>query len=298
VPGAAAGSRACFPYLAPPIWHHGTVPAPVTAKRKAWHRVAGVCDHTSGAAIPGPDGDYPMRTPIIAALVVVLAAAAGGGYYALEVYPQQRFRTGLDQALATLPPGTTGSYKTAHYSVASHRAVVTGFTVHGEINAARPHPFDVTIDSIETENPALNFPDLWADAVAKPAALTPDTALPVADAVIVKGLTIHSDMVNISQASIHITKTRLFPWALLHDGMPSWQEIQASLTPPSDPARIADLRPLLRAEAAALLGIAYDSYEAGAVKASETSPREGLSSPTTLTGVNVTPPSVEYAAQR
>ncbi len=63
-------------------------------------------------------GNISMRTSVVVATLVVLGFAAGGAYYGLEVYPQQQFRAGLDQSLATLPPGTQASYQTAHYLAA------------------------------------------------------------------------------------------------------------------------------------------------------------------------------------
>jgi hypothetical protein len=213
-----------------------------------------------------------MRTWIVIAVLVVLAAAGGGGYYALDVYPQQQFRTGLDQALATLPPNTTATYKTAHYSVMSRRAVVTGLKVHGEIQGDSPQPFDVTVDTIETENPNLGFPDAWSNAVANPASLAPETALPFADGIALKGVTFRSAAISGTEDSARIVKLRLYPWALLHDGMPSWKELEASLKPDAASKGIENLRPMLRLEAAAILGVGYDAYEAGPLKIAEALP--------------------------
>ena len=128
-----------------------------------------------------------MRTSIVVAVVGVLALAAGGGYYRLEVYPQQRFRAGLDQTLATLPPGTTARYKDAHYSIPSGEAVVSGLTVHAAIPGDAPGQIDVTIESIHLVRPNLDFSRAWATAAANTSGLTPETALPVADSVTLKG---------------------------------------------------------------------------------------------------------------
>jgi hypothetical protein len=212
-----------------------------------------------------------MRTPLVAGAVVILALAAGG-YYGFDLYSQRRFHAGLDQALATLPPGTTATYQDARYAVLSRRAVVTGLTLHGEIPGNPPQPFDITVASLETDHPSLSFPFDWASAAANPASSTQDTVLPVADSVTMKGVTVRSAVLNLTEESIRITALRVYPWALLHDGMPSWQDIQASLAPRSQPPRLDDLRPILRAEAAAMLGVAYDGYEAGAAKATETLP--------------------------
>jgi hypothetical protein len=213
-----------------------------------------------------------MRTPIVAAAVALLALAAGGAYYGLEVFPQPEFRTGLDQALASLPPGTTGTYKDAHYAPVTRQAVVTGLTIHGEIAGNPPRPFDLTIDSIETTNPNLDLTNAWNKFAANPATIPPDATIAVADSIMIKGVTLHSDVINATEQSIHITTPSLHPWALLHPGMPAWKDISASLTPRSQPPSMADLQPLLRAEAAAILGVAYDAYEAGPVQATETLP--------------------------
>jgi hypothetical protein len=213
-----------------------------------------------------------MRTSVVAVVAGVLALAAGGGYYGLEVYPQQLLRADLDQALATLPAGMTASYKDAHYAVLSKRAVVTGVTVHGVIPGASPQPFDATIASVETSNPNLDFGAAWAKAAAHPAALAPDTAVAFADAVIVKGVAIHSATINGTGEAVRIDKLRLYPWALLHDGMPGWSQLQASLAPRPQPPTLADMQPVLRFEAAMMLGVAYDRYEVGVTNVAETLP--------------------------
>jgi hypothetical protein len=213
-----------------------------------------------------------MRVSIVAGVVAVVAVVAGGAYYGLEVYPQQAFRAGLDQTLRTLPPGTTATYQDAHYAPVSREATVTGVTVHGLIPGDPPVPFDITIDSLQTTGPNLDFAAAWAKAAANPAAAVPDAALPVADSVTLKGVTFHSVPVNVTEASAVVSKPRLYPWALLHEGMPNWKDLQASMAPRTGPPALADLQPLLRAEAAAMLGIAYDNYEGGPAKVTETLP--------------------------
>ena len=93
------------------------------------------------------------------------------GTYVFDAYTQQQFRSGLDQALASLPPGTTANYKTAHYSILSHQAVVTGLTVHGESPGTPPQPFDITAATFE-ENREQPNPDLptasWGSAPRRP----------------------------------------------------------------------------------------------------------------------------------
>jgi hypothetical protein len=213
-----------------------------------------------------------MRTSVVIAVAGVLVLAAGGAYYGHEVYLQRQFRAGLDQTLATLPAGTTATYKDAHYSVVSKQAVVTGLTLHGLIAGPSPQPIEVTIDSIETINPNLDFARSWTDAAAHAAALTPETAFALADAITLKGVIVHSALISGAIESARIDKLRLYPWALLHAGMPSWTELQASLAPRSEPPSLADLQPLLRAEATVLLAVAYDAYDIGAAKFTETLP--------------------------
>jgi hypothetical protein len=213
-----------------------------------------------------------MRTPIVVAVVAILAVGAGGAYYGLEVYPQQQFRSSIDQALTALPPGTTVTYKDAHYAPVTSQATLTGVTVHGTIPGDTPLPFDLTIDSIETTNANLDFANAWAKAAANPASSAQGAALAVADVIAVKGVTFHSGVLTAAEDSARITKLRLYPWALLHDGMPSWKEIQALLAHKSDPPDLTALRPMLRAEAAVVLGLAYDSYVAEGMKGSETLP--------------------------
>jgi hypothetical protein len=213
-----------------------------------------------------------MRTSVVVTVAGVLVLAAGGAYYGHEVYLQRQFRAGLDQTLASLPAGTTATYKDAHYSVLSKQAVITGLTVHGLIPGPSPQPIEVTIDSIETTSPNLDFTRSWADAVAHTATLTPDTAVAFADSIVVKGVAVHSALINGTAESARIDKLRLYPWALLHEGMPSWNELQTSLTSNSQPPSLADLQPLLRAEAAVMLAIAYDDYDLGVAKFTETLP--------------------------
>lgn len=213
-----------------------------------------------------------MRTTVVVAVAGVLILAAGGGYYGLEVYPQQRFRAGLDQTLATLPPGTAATFKDAQYSVLSHQVVVTGLTVRAETPGPSPQRIDVTIESIETTNPNLDFAGSWNKALANKSSLTADTPLPIADSIVAKGVTVRSTAINVTEDSIRIDHLRIYPWALLNDGMPSWKELQAALTTMPQPPTLADLQPLLRAEVAAMLGVAYDGYDAGALKISATLP--------------------------
>lgn len=209
-----------------------------------------------------------MRRSFIIATAGILAVAAAGGYYGLEVYPRQQFRDGLDQTLASLPLHAAATYKDADYAPLSHRAVVTGLAIHAEIPGQAPQKADLTIDSIEVSDPNLDFARAWNDARKNPAALTPDTMVPVAGSVTVKGMTLHAATFTATQSSVTIDKLRFYPWAVLHDHPPAAPE-----TPPipaSGPAALLALQPLLRAEAAIGLGVAYEDYKAGTTHVSAT----------------------------
>jgi len=207
---------------------------------------------------------------LVAGTAIVLAAA--GFYYGLEIYPQQRFRADLDQTLARLPPGTTVAYKDARYSIISHAAEVTGVTIHADLPGSQSHSFDIGIESVATTNPNLDLGAAWNSARANPSAIAPDTALPVADTITLKGITIRSAILNMTQESTVISHARLFPRPLLRDGTPTWDDVLASLSAASQPPTLDDLRPLLRAEAAIMLGFSYDSYSVGVTRMTETLP--------------------------
>src|SRR5690242_9075088 len=127
-----------------------------------------------------------MRKWIIAFVVVVIAGA--GGYYGwtdLHENIGEQVRAGLDQWIKTLPPEYAVTYKTVDYNVATDTATLGGLTAKGTGN----QPFDVVIDQVEVSKPAKDFSAAWAQAVAAPAALAPDKALPVAGSIAVKGVT-------------------------------------------------------------------------------------------------------------
>jgi hypothetical protein len=194
---------------------------------------------------------------VIAVLVVVVAGAA---YYALSIYPQQRFRSELDQAIQRLPQGYAASYKTADYAVAAGRATVTGIKVTG----TGTDSFEVTIDQFEVVKPALDFGKAWADAAANPAALKPEAALPLGESASAKGIAFKAPMGSGSIDSLRIGGPRLYPWAWLHTPLPSWTEAAAAAQ--HQPPQLEDVLPMLKLEAAMMLGIGYDRYEASNLK--------------------------------
>jgi hypothetical protein len=199
-------------------------------------------------------------------LAVVAAIIAGGGYYAWHRFgpTEENFRAGLDQWIAQLPPGYAMTYKTAAYSVASNQATLGGVTVKG----TGAQVFDVAIDEVEVSKPSADFAAGWAQAAANPTALAQDKALPVAGSITVKGVTLHAGSASATMGSTRVDGLRLYPWALLHSGVPSWTEAQAPLLNRTQPPKLEDLLPLLRLEAAIMLGIGYDGYTAENIQAS------------------------------
>ena len=193
-----------------------------------------------------------MRRIVIAAVVIV--AAAGALYYALAVLPQQGFRAALDESLKQLPPGYAVTYKDASYAPASGIASLSGVTVH----KAEPHPFDATIEQVELRKPSLELAAQWAQAAANPAALTPETAWPVAQSVLAKGVTVHFEPATVSFDAMHIDGLWFFPWPLFQPGVPSLAAVEATIATDA-PARLDQLMPLLRLEAAVLAATAHDS---------------------------------------
>ena len=207
----------------------------------------------------GEWGHY-MRKPVlwIVVLVVVVAGAAGGyyGWTRLHDYAGEQFRTGLDQWIKTLPAGYSMTYKTAEYDVAADKATLGGVAFKGTGAQA----LDVTLDQVEVSKPSIDFSAAWAQASANPAALAPDKALPVAGTISVKGVSLHFATGSATVGSVRFDGLRLYPWALLHAGVPSWTEAQATLATRAQPPQLEDLLPLLRFEASIMLGIGYDSY--------------------------------------
>lgn len=156
-------------------------------------------------------------------IVIGVAAAAilgGGAYYGLFVVPSQQLRAGLDQAIASLPPGWTVKYGGANFSLLSHTAVITDLSIQGPSS----FPVNQTIAKLTIEQPALDLVDQWNKAQANPSALKPDQALPVADRIAIEGVKM-SGAANGTMAGTSLTKLRIYPWPLFRPGMPALKDI-------------------------------------------------------------------------
>jgi hypothetical protein len=211
-------------------------------------------------------GDAFMRKLLISLVVIVVAAA--GLYAALAIYPTRVFRGSLDASIAALPQGYGASYKTARYSLFSHRAMVTGLAVR----RAGPEGFDLSADEVDIVAPATDFADAWAHAATDPAKLAPDFALVIADEVTAKGVKFHNADTSATLASAHVMRPRVYPWALLHPGVPSIAEARALFLARAQMPMLSDVTPLLRAEASLILGIGYDGYDAQSFAATASMP--------------------------
>jgi hypothetical protein len=205
---------------------------------------------------------------VVVALVVV---AAGGTFAALVLYPAHLFRASLDAGIKGLPPGYTASYASADYSLLRRHATLTGFRF------AHPEPgaFDVSVDRLEVDHPSTDFATAWSSAAADPTKVAPNLALVLGDEVDAEAVAYQDADESVSLASAHMLRPRVFPWAVLHPGVPSLAEARAALLTEAHAPQPGDLLPVIRAQAPWILGIACDGYTAQSLKATEAMPAAG-----------------------
>ena len=181
------------------------------------------------------------------------------------VVPQADIRKTLDEAISQLPTGYTASYKTAEYDVVSDTLTLGGVAVH------TPDGIDASAEQIEVVKPSKDFAAGWSQARANPAQVPQDKALPIAGAIAVKGFKGRVASFEGSIQSTRVDGLRLYPWALLHDGVPSWGDALTNAAAPGAQRDLKQIMPLLRLEAALLLGLGYDHYTADGMRATGTS---------------------------
>jgi hypothetical protein len=212
-------------------------------------------------------------------VVALVVAFAGGAYAALVVYPAHLFRASLDAGIKGLPPGYSASYASADYSLLRRHATLTG------VRFARPEPgaFDVGVDRLEIDHPSTDFVTAWSSAAADPTKVAPNLALVLGDEVDADTVTYRDSDESVALASAHVLRPRIFPWALLHPGVPSFAEARAALLMRAHAPQPGDLLPIIRAQAPWILGIAYDSYSSQSLKATEAMPAEGTMPAGTVT---------------
>jgi hypothetical protein len=178
------------------------------------------------------------------------------------VVPQADIRKTLDEAIGQLPPGYTASYKTAEYDVVSDTLTVSGVAVHTADGV------DLSAEQIEVIKPSKDFAAGWSQARANPTQIPQDKALPIAGVIAVKGVKGRAAAFEGGVQSARIEGLRLYPWAFLHEGVPSWGEAMTKAATPGAPDDLDKIVPLLRLEAALLLGLGYDRYAADGMNVS------------------------------
>jgi hypothetical protein len=199
--------------------------------------------------------------------IIALGVLGGGAYYGLALYPSQRLRSTLDQTIHTLPPGLSASYKDAHYALFGQRATIQGVAIHRD----EPNGFDVTVAALDVARPATDFAALWAKAAADPAAVPPNMMLVLADAIVAQSVTYRDATTSAKLASLRVTQPGVYPWSLVRPGAPSLaaarEDFLAHALVPGAAPVFGDYLPFLRAEAALILGVGYDGYDAVALAA-------------------------------
>ncbi len=205
-----------------------------------------------------------------AVIIVVVAVAL---YAGLVMYPEAEFETALHEAQQFLPAGTSLDYKSADYSIFSDRGTLTAVTFRSKSAPG----LEMTSDTVVLDRPSLTLGSDWQRAEANPTALKPDTAIPVSAAVQFTNVTIRTRQLSEKIASARIDGPRLYPWALLHPGVPTWTEALATLTAEPRPKSLTAILPLLRFESAIVLGVGYRSADANDITATaQVPPTKGM----------------------
>lgn len=186
-------------------------------------------------------------------------------------------RTGFDSVtiddIAILSPAdgsdATGGIKQITIGALDHGAlngaiVLNGLTMHGPATDKSV----VSLDRFEIDHPNFRIMADWQKAAADPSKLAPDTALPLVQAVTMKGLLIDIAEPGVDggaptngkakMESAQLTNLRLYPAVWLKEGGQATfdQAAQAIANPPED-FDLDSLLPLLRTEAATLLSFGY-----------------------------------------
>jgi hypothetical protein len=156
-----------------------------------------------------------------AAGILLSALLGAGGYYGLVVVPSSKLRASLDQVIAKLPSGYKISYAHARYSLITRTATIEGLS--GQTQGDDATKFQVAILSIK--GPNLDLIDDWNHASASTTALKPDQTIKVADRIAMEGLAVDSPLASGTVSKFSVDGAQLYPWALLHAGMPPISEV-------------------------------------------------------------------------
>lgn len=210
---------------------------------------------------------------------VAIVVVAVGLYAGLVIYPASRFRTVLSQAQQFLPAEISLSYKAADYSLFSDRATLSDVT----FRSSGPLAAEVLIDKVALDRPSLKLGNEWQRAESNPKAVTSEAAIPIAAGVNLTGITIKTEHVSEKIGAAQIDGPRLYPWALLHAGVPSWTQALSVLKTEARPTSLAAITPLLRFEAGMVLGLGYSGATATDITATVEVPATAEAAARTVT---------------
>jgi hypothetical protein len=207
----------------------------------------------------------------VAGGAVALVAAAGAAYYGLVIHPDRQFHAGLDSLIAKLPPSAAAKYASAHYSPFGKKATIEGLT----LDSSDAPEYHLKIERIEIVEPNAGFAEAWNKAKADPAAVAPDLAVPVAREIVISGVTFAMPNVSSTVGELRQTGARVYPHALLQFDPAEIANALQITRNPAEPPDLNALRPILRAEAAAMMGVAFDSYTASDMSVKFQAPMPG-----------------------
>jgi hypothetical protein len=190
----------------------------------------------------------------VVAGAVALVAIAGGAYYAAVVLPDQQVRAALDASIAKLPPSYSAKYTSAHYSIFDKILTISGLTLD---SPAAPE-FHMSIDKITIDHPSPEADEAWRKAKAAPAEIPSDLTLAVVREIKLAGITLRFPSGSATVGEIRYSGLRIFPQALVQLDASEFANAALITNNPGQPPDLNALRPILRAEAALLMGVAYD----------------------------------------
>jgi hypothetical protein len=204
--------------------------------------------------------------------ILVLAVIGIGIYVGLQFLPTgSGIKVGLDLALQRLPPGWSASYQSVDYDQNADRIALKGFSFHN----TDPSKPSGTIDEIDIAGLPADLGTAWL-AAARPDQSRPDQAVPLAGSVMLKNLALALDHQRLKLGSATLDRPVIYPWALLHSGIPSYRDVAALLDRPSDEQLPADLVPVLRYIACYALGIGADSLQAADLGVAGSAPDQAM----------------------
>ncbi len=186
----------------------------------------------------------------IAALFLGLIVLLGvGAFFGQPLIVDYLFRWKIDTLVQrNLPVGSSYTYKTATYDRAASRAVLTDVEVHG----AGSSRFAAKIALIEIDGLSTTIDEDFAAALANPK-LKPETWVPLADVVIVKGLSLDTDQDSVKVETVRATQIRQYPWAMRNVTQAAAQQDISQVMHATMPKQLSDFLPVVKSEAGLLL---------------------------------------------